>query len=864
MSLYLNYLTFDENGQPIDPMVAADRVKQLNKLWKDFEGAKTLEARKTAYLELLTLQNGVPVDQASYDKMWNDLVAEFGQQRIANLPADKLTKVFQIETQIEGLREAVRALNTMAAMAGMDTPEGRDYAARAAAVESQISGLQAERISTVRFGGAIERPSGGGGGGTPEKTLFQELKEQARASQAMFAQVSELGNQRGFNKFISGPFAPEFLEYLRSQGEKGLKLIKGGLDKVKQAYSNFIADRSAQMAAEAAIAPQLRKQEMDFMQEEVNMRRRLASEGRPQQEIDFIVENTMEKKKQIVANRQLIKETDRTTEAGKKRIQNLNEHNRALRLDIQDVERNAAAYIKLQKALEFAGMSMREIDMLIYQNSQTIKDLERRIEEFNAGGLIDLQGQIDAQQKIADGISRTIDLRQRDVDAISRTIELKERELEPLDKSIQAYEKQIDQIEEYYDIQLQALDDVANAEERLNDIREGRLDVASALSRGDVAGAARAAVEMRRRFAEQQQDATRQALEKRRQEEVDAIQANIKQTQEQRVRIEEEIEQLQLQQRDIQDEIYNLQQSMIPVQDEIYRLNVAITNEADRLDDKYRDAAAEVANLKNELAQARDRAIELAAARASAGAGGDGGGAAPAVNNAPASVPAGTSAGMAPVVQSYIDRGIPSGEFSIFAAATARRAMGGTIKKYAMGGMVNYKGSREPAPGFMMGGKIKKMAFGSFVPGRGMTDKVPAMLTPGEFVVRKPVAEKLGPMLQSLNSQVFPGMGVPQQRSMSVSAPQFDTMKRISSDNVRFGVPQSINSFTYPTTNMNITQSNTDMSPTNYNVGPTNVQYTYNLNISTETDASPDDIANTVMYRIKRFEDRRIKGTEIG
>jgi hypothetical protein len=43
----------------------------------------------------------------------------------------------------------------------------------------------------------------------------------------------------GFKKFIAGPFAPEFLEYLRSQGRAGLKLINGGLEKVKAAYANY-------------------------------------------------------------------------------------------------------------------------------------------------------------------------------------------------------------------------------------------------------------------------------------------------------------------------------------------------------------------------------------------------------------------------------------------------------------------------------------------------------------------------------------------------------------------------------------------------------------------------------------------------
>ena len=42
------------------------------------------------------------------------------------------------------------------------------------------------------------------------------------------------------------------------------------------------------------------------------------------------------------------------------------------------------------------------------------------------------------------------------------------------------------------------------------------------------------------------------------------------------------------------------------------------------------------------------------------------------------------------------------------------------------------------------GGKIHKFSSGGFVPGRGNTDTVPAMLQPGEFVIKKSSAQKLG------------------------------------------------------------------------------------------------------------------------
>jgi hypothetical protein len=132
-----------------------------------------------------------------------------------------------------------------------------------------------------------------------------------------------------------------------------------------------------------------------------------------------------------------------------------------------------------------------------------------------------------------------------------------------------------------------------------------------------------------------------------------------------------------------------------------------------------------------------------------------------------------------------------------------------------MGGRVGYKGSTERAPGMMYGGSAKKYAYGSTVPGRGMTDKVPALLTPGEFVVRKRVAEQYGPLLELLNGQVFP------------------TMKT--------------NSFN--------SSSKTEKSGSMYN---------YNVNVTLNgSDMDANDVANAVMQKIKMTENKGIRSNNI-
>jgi len=138
---------------------------------------------------------------------------------------------------------------------------------------------------------------------------------------------------------------------------------------------------------------------------------------------------------------------------------------------------------------------------------------------------------------------------------------------------------------------------------------------------------------------------------------------------------------------------------------------------------------------------------------------------------------------------------------------------GGKVKKYAMGGNINYKGSREQAP--------VRMAIGNIVPGLGNTDRVPALLTPGEFVVRKSVAQENLGLLKALNGDVFP------QLSGGIAA----------------------NASMAPVNNTTL-QGNTTLYNNNYSV---------NVNLA-GSNSSAEEVANVVIRKIKGINDRGIRG----
>ena len=714
--------------------------------------------------------------------------------------------------------------------------------------------------------------SSSGGGG--EKSIMQQLKKEFNDLKKVHNSMQQFINSKKgqFKGIMAGPFGPEFIEYLKSQGEQGLKILNGGLEKIKAVYKEYKKVQTQNAINFAQTLPASLNRQRKNLAIQTNFENRLDNAGFDKEQSQSFIEGmggpegirnylnakkkdegdrSKEEQELVVSINQSIKQggpaakqlsVDQINkEAGislddmDKEIKNMNKltalgytQEEAEQIaNLGDVSNLSAGQIKelgdSVKAYNLAVLASdpEALAQMKRDNAAEIRDIQREIEEINT--IRPLEDQVEIQQKIIDGQEKIVRGKQQEIDVIGRTIELKQRELEPLDDQIEKLQELSDKTSEAYDNQIEALDQIYKREDNIAKLKQGQLGVAQALSRGDVAGAAQGALGMSQEIAQQSREEARSALEAQKEAATKNIQDQILAIEKQKKNINQDIKNLQMQQRVIQDDIYRIQSTLIlPAENEIYRLQGLINVEADRLAGKYKNAAEEMANLVARLKEATALKATLEGA--------------PSVSNVNAAAPTPegyvtnygpgterggvTQAGVDMVRANDANRGIQISD-EIIADYIIADPYSTTLEEfaarygYAMGGRVGYKGSTEPPPRMMnYGGMMKKYAYGSMVPGVGMTDKVPALLTPGEFVIRKSVVESYGPMLSNLNSQVFPKMNM--------------------------------------TSAMPSTQGNE------------NEGTVYNVSVALNgSNLDPNDVANAVMQKIKMSESRNIRSNNI-
>ena len=422
----------------------------------------------------------------------------------------------------------------------------------------------------------------------------------------------------------------------------------------------------------------------------------------------------------------------------------------------------------IQKTLSVMLLSDEEQRIRLQQNAVKIKENEITI----------LNRQIEDVERLNRTEQNRIEKLQRQNELDSRQVEIRNRALDTL-----ADKERV--VNDAYNLRSKALDKVAQMNDRLAQQQQDRISLAGALVSGDFGAAASAAATMSSNFASSQLEDTKAALENQREKELATLTADVNGQLFTRVDLESQIDtinervyQRNLSIQSLQDVIQKREEDLQPIRDAIFiregeRLQLA----RDLEDAEYNKWKTEMDGINASILKWNEYW------KAKRGQGGKA------------------------LKDEYV-------KASNTGKKPKANSFGGFIRA-ANGGMINYRGSNESPPAL-------RANVGMEVPGVGLSDKVPALLTPGEFVVRKSVAQANMPLLKSLNGNIFPKM------SSLVDSPQ---------------IPISDNS----------------VSTVN---APVYNNYSVNVNVA-GTDASANDIASAVMSKIKMNQGRSIRGSRV-
>jgi TP901 family phage tail tape measure protein len=442
--------------------------------------------------------------------------------------------------------------------------------------------------------------------------------------------------------------------------------------------------------------------------------------------------------------------------------------------DLKDGKLNSKELLNYLKQIQ----TLKKIDIEV--NLMTDDQKWAKVE----GAFNDVNSWFDAQSaKIEQTFSSQIKGQQSIIDAAEKSIEEYNDKVAENEYQLDGIQVKEDAINKKYDSRIESLDKIVQINKLVQAQQKGSLSVADALSRGDIAEAARAAQAARVELASANAEDLKSRIATAKEKEIASVTAANGQT---RVQIEAEIEE--------------------------YKIRIsAIEHDTVRPAEKIRDAA--IATMEAEksaltylgLNQEAWKGIEINATAAKVEAEGY----KKAIEDAmllyaemvgmelpeaySGKKPESTASKM-DSLNAMIQENRDAVRSSAGTTAADKKMMAENVKLIKE--LRTLTGDTTTTGGFSkaMGGVVKRFASGGMAMG---TDTVPAMLTPGEFVIKRPSVKSFGvDRLKAINNGTYSGDSV----------------------------------------------------------------YTYNLSVNVQSESNPSEIASTVMAKIKQVESKRLRG----
>lgn len=893
----------EENGEPVDPITFGRNVVQYQKTLDKLRSSKK-SVRKEAAVDLVVQAydaQGKPIDPAQAQDAVNYMIEELGitEAEFLQLPPDKISKIIEFMVEAKGLEEAAATYSALAAasFAAGDNEAGRQYQAAANRMSAAAATAKANATGAVGEGlvqGGNELTGGGGGGGGGAENPIKQANKGFLQMIKMYADLNatmDKVNDARYNlveKFRAGQ---GIIDQLRRIGlNEGFisQLAEQGYDALKAAQKRFSGGRGVaeqnRLVVRSSIAQTLGERRTGMVQAQNRARAatRLRGMGVGESAITSMIDNPVLAasiarlgEKGAMTQKELnklVNEIIRLDEKSKNAadavdplataIEKIGVARAAIEASIQETEARLADTSE-QDFVRNYGITKDQAQLTIMQNEQIIEGFQKQIDEKNELIKKDerqialLERAKKLEQDKIDKIQAQVDAKQKTIEKFQRENDVRSQQADIINHSLDVMSQKEDDIRNAYEKRLKALDEIASVNDYILRQQQGQLDYADALTRGDIAGAAKARAQMEAEGASYAVEQMRTGLQTGMENQIASLTTEGGLTREQAEKqlqaINEQNYQNNLLIVGLQNEIYDLQQQMLPYKDQIaaYDKQIAGYNESiyqnqEKIYEIQTKSIDPLINQNKELQTRLDnsaRQLEIDTLSAT-------------LNDKQALRQLALDEAHYAALKANNDATDRLGDSWQRVAnwiAEANRLLRertsdinkgdwnklGSLAQFDKGGKFDaartqvaitqdYLASIRQAMDtlgytFSPTAPVKKYAGGFIGIGAGSRDSVSAMLTPGEYVIRKASVNKYGKaMLDSIN------MG-------SFSLPRYDAAP------TEYAVQGS---------------SNTSVVAPVYNT------YSVNVNVP-NTNADPDVIANKVMMRISQVEGsniRRLRG----